>query len=156
MRPNGTQPKQISHLTEPDQNLAFARYSPDGRHLVADFVDDSTDWLVTMNLDGSGFTKVVELGDARQPGARRLGGVVMTRRIPTLLAFAATCPLTVLLLSPAAAADSIDGQLVVDHETARSTPLTQLGTDVTKVTHVPDGRFAIAPRWSPDGRASRS
>lgn len=62
MRPDGTQLHQITHIAS-DQNLAFARYAPDGRHLVADFFDGSTDWLVTMNLDGSHFTKVLNSGD---------------------------------------------------------------------------------------------
>jgi Tol biopolymer transport system component len=61
MRPDGTHPRQITHVGT-DQNLAFARYSPDGRHVVADYFDGSTDWLVTMNLDGSHLTKIVESG----------------------------------------------------------------------------------------------
>jgi hypothetical protein len=63
MRPNGTHPEQITHLSSRDQNLGFARYSPDGRHLVSDYFDGSREWLVTMNLDGSNFTKVVETGN---------------------------------------------------------------------------------------------
>lgn len=62
MRADGTHRHQVTHIA-PDQNLAFARYAPDGRHVVADFFDGSTDWLVTMNLDGSHLTKVVQSGD---------------------------------------------------------------------------------------------
>lgn len=61
MRPDGTHPKQITHFTGRDQNLAFARYSPDGRQVVADLFDGTTDWLVTMNSDGSNLTKIVKI-----------------------------------------------------------------------------------------------
>lgn len=59
MRPDGSSARQISHISA-DQNLAFARYAPDGRHVVADLFDGTTDWLVTLNADGSGLTKIVE------------------------------------------------------------------------------------------------
>jgi hypothetical protein len=59
MRPDGNSARQISHISA-DQNLAFARYAPDGRHVVADLFDGTTDWLVTLNADGSGLTKIVE------------------------------------------------------------------------------------------------
>ena len=59
MRPDGTHAHQISHVPA-GQDLAFARYSPDGAHLVADLFDGTTDWLVTLNADGSGLTKIVQ------------------------------------------------------------------------------------------------
>jgi Tol biopolymer transport system component len=59
MRPDGSHARAISDVAA-DQNLAFGRYSPDGRHIVADLSGGSTDWLVTLNADGSGLTKIVE------------------------------------------------------------------------------------------------
>jgi Tol biopolymer transport system component len=58
MRPDGSHAQQISHIPA-GQDLAFARYAPDGAHLVADLFDGRTDWLVTLNADGSGLTKIV-------------------------------------------------------------------------------------------------
>jgi Tol biopolymer transport system component len=74
----------------------------------------------------------------------------MTRALRCLIAVGATA-CAALLSSPAASAvPAIDGYLVVS--TGQIYTLTQLGTNVTQVTHVREDRFAIAPRWSPDGR----
>lgn len=59
MRPDGSDLTEISHRRG-DQNLAFARYAPDGTHLVADLFDGTAEWLVTLNSDGTGLTKIVE------------------------------------------------------------------------------------------------
>jgi Tol biopolymer transport system component len=59
----------------------------------------------------------------------------------------------VLQLSVAARADdAIDGYLAVDDfTTGQIYTLTQLGTNVTQVSHAGPDRAAIAPSWSPDG-----
>ncbi len=146
MRADGTHRHDISHLTTPDQNLGFARYSPDGRQVVANYADDSGSWVSTMNPDGSGLTNIVA---DRRPDPRRLGGVVMKR----LLIAAAALSVAVLGAPSSAGASAIDGYLVVDDaNTGQIYTLTQLGTNVTQVTHVTGDQFAIAPRWSPDGR----
>lgn len=55
--------------------------------------------------------------------------------------------------APASTAAAIDGYLAVDDgNTGQIYTLTQLGTNLTQVSHVPGDAFAIAPRWSPDGR----
>ena len=136
----------------PDKNLGFARYAPDGTHLVADYFDGSTDWLVTMNLDGSGLTKIVNNGDADASDPRRLGGVVMMHRMRVLVAVCAAA-LTALVFSPAASATAGDGLLAFDDfNTGQIYTVTQSGTHVTQLTHVTGDSFALEARWSPNGR----
>lgn len=76
----------------------------------------------------------------------------MSHTIRGIVAVCATA-VTVLLFSPAASAAAIDGYLAVDDgNTGQIYTLTQLGTNLTQVTHVSGDEFAIQPRWSPDGR----
>ena len=73
----------------------------------------------------------------------------MRRILAALLAAAAV----ILGVTTAAGASPVDGYLVVDDgNTGQIYTLTQLGTNVTAVTDVPNGELAIQPRWSPDGR----
>ena len=61
MTPSGGNVMQLTEFA-PGTQGGFARYSPDGKRIVFDYVDDTTDWLAVMNTDGSGFTKLVEVG----------------------------------------------------------------------------------------------
>jgi Tol biopolymer transport system component len=73
----------------------------------------------------------------------------MRRLIAALLAAAAV----LLGAATSAGASAIDGYLAVDDgNSGQIYTLTQLGTNVTQVTDVPDGELAIQPHWSPDGR----
>jgi Tol biopolymer transport system component len=68
------------------------------------------------------------------------------------LLIAAAAMSVALLGAPAVASAAIDGYLAVDDfHTRQIYTLTQLGTNVTQVTHVGANQAAIAPSWSPDG-----
>jgi Tol biopolymer transport system component len=54
---------------------------------------------------------------------------------------------------PTSHATSIDGFLVLDDgSTGQIYRLSQNGSDLTQLTHVPSGQQAFSPRWSPDGQ----
>lgn len=60
---------------------------------------------------------------------------------------------TTSISTPATASTATDGLIVLDDfKTGQVYTVNQSGTNLTQVTHVTGDSFAVAPRWSPDGR----